>query len=267
MKGFWHLVKKKWLSYRFRFVPWIALNLKEKGHRSVRKVDDKIVPDDAIISTLFHFSASLHENLNNGFVNKKPIESLKVMEKVLGYTVQLKQSTIPGAGVGVFVTQGIVTAGSIVAFYPGTIYRGTEPLLLQSIANPFIFRCIDGLHLDGKDSGISRMIFKSCVHRDLRWPFFPADLSWLTGDFINPLNCGQYVNNETPDFPCNVAYQECDLPLDRFPIELRRYLPNIYYSSSEWNRADFLRLVALVAVKDIVVDTELFSTYYTVVHA
>lgn len=41
------------------------------------------------------------------------------MEKVLGYTVQLKQSTIPGAGVGVFVTQGIVTAGSIVAFYPG----------------------------------------------------------------------------------------------------------------------------------------------------
>ena len=36
------------------------------------------------------------------------------------------------------------------------------------------------------------------MYRDLRWPYFPADLSWLTGNFINPLNCGQYVNNESP---------------------------------------------------------------------
>ena len=131
---------------------------------------------------------------------------------------------------------------------------------------------------------------RSCVYRDLRWPFFPADLTWLLkGDFINPLNCGQYVNNETPgknpycmtidrkfnikktivlklEYPCNVAYQECDLPIDRFPIELRCYLPNIYYSSSEGNQAKYLRIVALVATKDIEIDTELFSTYYTVVH-
>lgn len=125
------------------------------------------------------------------------------------------------------------------------------------------------------------------MYRDLRWPYFPADISWLKRELINPLNCGQYVNNETPgktfsfemeityfnksdcvltDFPCNVAYQECDLPLDKFPIELRCYLPNIYYSTSENHQRNYLRIVVLVAVKDIEVDTELFSTYYTVVH-
>ena len=131
------------------------------------------------------------------------------------------------------------------------------------------------------------------MYRDLRWPYFPADLSWLTGNFINPLNCGQYVNNESPgknilrslqfklskakkpnqifyiffkDFPCNVIYQECDLPLDIFPVEYRCYLPNIYYSTSEYNQANFLRIVALVAIQDIETDTELLSTYYTVVH-
>lgn len=211
-----------------------------------------------------------------------------------------------------------------------------EPLLLPSIANTFIFRCIDGMHIDGKDRGISRSIYKwslfilhrsysilifilvlfrSCVYRDLRWPFFPADLSWLkkVGNrdayrLANPLNCGQYVNNASAgkftnqssfrplinlqlerkggcrikgtivskmdfnitDFPCNVAYQECDLPLDEFPIELRRFLPNIYYSPSSGERTDqrqVLRIVALIATRDINSNTELFSTYYTVVSA
>lgn len=68
------------------------------------------------------------------------------------------------------------------------------------------------------------------------------------------------------EFPCNVAYQECDLPLEIFPIELRCYLPNIYYGTSENHTREFLRIVALVAIKDIEVDTELLSTYYTVVH-
>lgn len=105
------------------------------------------------------------------------------MERVLGYTVQLRKSNIPEAGTGVFVSKGMVTTGSIVALYhrssmsdgnyfkrciefilhissTGTVYRVMEPLLLQSIVNPFIFRCIDGLHIDGKDRGISRKIFK-----------------------------------------------------------------------------------------------------------
>lgn len=115
----------------------------------------------------------------------------------------------------------------------------------------------------------SSLDIRSCVYRDLRWPYFPADLSWLhhgkTGhQLVNPLNCGQYVNNASPGFPCNLAYQECDLPLDGFPMEWRRYLPNIYYSSVNQD-LQFLRMVALVATTDIEQGSELFSTYYTVV--
>lgn len=124
------------------------------------------------------------------------------------------------------------------------------------------------------------------MYRDLRWTYFPADLSWLSNKLVNPLNCGQYVNNENPgrviyfwssllcqvtilvfkEFPSNVAYQECDLSLENFPIELRCYLPNIYYSNSENYQRNDLRIVVLVATRDIEKDSELFSTYYTIVH-
>ena len=85
---------------------------------------------------------------------------------------------------------------------------------------------------------------------------------------INPLNCGQYVNNATANVPCNVSYQECDLPLEEFPIEWRRYLPNVYYSPapiSDDQQHKTLRIVALVATRAIEEDTELLSTYYTLV--
>ena len=82
--------------------------------------------------------------------------------------------------------------------FEGTIYQVTEPLLLPSIANSFIFRCIDGLHVDGKDRGLSKSVYKSCVYRDA-YGFYPAaDLSWLTLNPCNPLSIGQYVNNQSP---------------------------------------------------------------------
>lgn len=37
----------------------------------------------------------------------------------LGFVTQLKPSSIKNAGQGVFVTQGKITAGSLVALYPG----------------------------------------------------------------------------------------------------------------------------------------------------
>ena len=47
-----------------------------------------------------------------------------------------------------------------------------EPLLLPSIGNSFIFQCIDGIRIDGKDRGISRSIFKQvmlyfCIEKKL----------------------------------------------------------------------------------------------------
>ncbi len=41
------------------------------------------------------------------------------MEKAFGYSIELRKSDIPGAGRGVFISKGRVTAGTIVGFYPG----------------------------------------------------------------------------------------------------------------------------------------------------
>jgi len=263
-------LSSKWSSYRHRFLPWMLLNLKQKSPRTVSSENDKIVPDQHILDQLVGFFTLLgiESSMKISAVDRLR-QPLEVMENYFGFAIERKTSTIRDGGVGVYVTKGKVKQGSLVALYPGTIYRLMEPLLLPSIGNCYIFQCIDGIRIDGKNRGISGSIFKSCARRDVCWPHLPADLSWLSHDLQNPLNVGQFVNNQTSDYPCNVSYQECNLPLDSIPIELQRYLPNVYYSGLNFNNSDqsrVLRIVALIAIKDVEVDSELFSTYYTVVH-
>ncbi|XP_022097136.1 SET domain-containing protein 9-like isoform X2 [Acanthaster planci] len=76
---------------------------------------------------------------------------LDVMQRMLGFTIERQPSSIPGGGTGVFVTRGTIPAETVVAMYPGTVYKSWEPILLQSITNPFIFRCLDGTLIDGND--------------------------------------------------------------------------------------------------------------------
>ncbi|KAL8203862.1 UNVERIFIED_CONTAM: SET domain-containing protein 9 [Gekko kuhli] len=87
------------------------------------------------------------------------------------------------------------------------------------------------------------------------------DVSWIVAAAQNPLAVGQYVNNCSADKAANVCYQEFDIP-ECFPIEFKQYLPNVSYSH-EVRRP--LRVVVLVALKDIGPGEELFSNYYTIV--
>ena len=59
-----------------------------------------------------------------------------------------------------------VRCGALVCLYPGTVYQPHQPVLLQSIGNQYIFRCGDGVLIDGSSRGISRTIFRSCAGRD-----------------------------------------------------------------------------------------------------
>ena len=47
------------------------------------------------------------------------IPSNFIMKDVLGFSIERNKSSIPAAGLGVFVTDGMVKASSIVALYPG----------------------------------------------------------------------------------------------------------------------------------------------------
>ncbi|XDV54794.1 hypothetical protein PO909_023008 [Leuciscus waleckii] len=184
------------------------------------------------------------------------------MLNTLGFVTERKCSSLQLAGTGVFVVRGRAQKGSVVAMYPGTIYQADEPIFFQSIRNPFVFRCIDGILIDGNDKAMSKIVFRSCSRRDRLGPFSLSDSSWLTPHPVNPLAVGQYVNNCSNEKAANVCYQEYDVP-DGFPLELRQFLPNVKY------RADTqrpLRCVVLVSLRDITHGEELFSNYYTIVH-
>lgn len=275
----------KWKSYRHRFVPWIALNL-SKNENTLRQVtngaEDKLIPDDEVSHALRKLFGRLlrshwakHDELRTAqtfflrglTIKEGPCEEDlangdDAMLQSLGFCIDRKPSTLPSAGAGVFVTKGFVPKGATVAMYPGTVYQTFEPIFLQSIRNPFVFRCIDGILIDGNDKGISKMVFRSCSSRDRLGPFMMSDSSWLTDSPLNPLAVGQYVNNCTNEWPANVSYQEYDVP-DTFPVELRQYLPNVNYSQ---DTVGPLRCVVLVSLRDITAGEELFSNYYTIVH-
>lgn len=274
--------QNKWRSYRHRFVPWVVLNL-SKNEKTLRHVTepskDKLVPDEEVsrrLLKLFRVLLRSHHGelraahthfLTQGTSGEDkcggdPACGLDAMLQSLGFCIDRKPSTLPFAGTGVFVTKGLVPKGATVAMYPGTVYQAYEPILLQSIRNPFVFRCIDGVLIDGNDKGISKMVFRSCSGRDRMGPFMMSDTSWLTESPQNPLAVGQYVNNCSNNRPANVCYQEYDVP-DKFPIELRQYLPNVNYSLDTQRP---LRCVVLVALRDIRAGEELFSNYYTIVH-
>ncbi|XP_028661252.2 SET domain-containing protein 9 [Erpetoichthys calabaricus] len=291
------LLAKKWNSYKYRFVPWVALNLR-KNERTLRQVEehsrDKLISDKDVSVHLLKLFQVLFQNSLTTQVeafhllpphvqsayqkkavdlgtskrtdccrNRTSISSSEVMLNTLGFCIDRAPSSLPTAGTGVFVTKGSVPKGAMVSMYPGTVYQPYEPVFFQSLYNPFIFRCIDGILIDGNDKGISKTIFRSCLRRDRLGPFLFGDETWLTEQLKNPLAVGQYVNNCTNEKAANVCYQEFDVPAD-FPVELRQYMPNVNYSVDSLRT---LRCVVLVALRDITQGEELFSNYYTVVHS
>lgn len=286
---------EKWKSYRHRFVPWIALNL-HKNERTIRQVSesskDKLVPDKEVTETLLRLfralllrndqlkeegvfrllspSAQTYYRGAQGDREETTVEAERGRQKCeldtvlnsVGFCIERQPSTLPSGGTGVFVTKGWVPKGATVAMYPGTVYQAYEPILFQSIRNPFVFRCIDSVLIDGNDKGISKMVYRSCSGRDRLGPFMLSDITWLTANPVNPLAVGQYVNNCTNEWAANVCYQEYDVP-DGFPLELRQYIPNVNYRHDTQRP---LRCVVLVSLRNIRPGEELFSNYYTLVH-
>lgn len=61
-----------------------------------------------------------------------------------------------------------------------------------------------------------------------------------------------------------VCYQEVDIPAT-FPHKLRRLIPNMYWDACHNPLSSEMRVVALVALRDIQDGEELLSTYMDVV--
>ncbi|CAG0882704.1 unnamed protein product [Darwinula stevensoni] len=247
LKAIWRNVLGKWKNYRYRFVPWIATNLKDRNLRLATSDADKIVSDGRLVSSLVEVMSKFEMSVEKKDWPEIHLKNLKVMHKVCGFTIRKGASKLPHGGTGVGVADGEIPEGTLVALYPGTRYMPWNPILLQSLGNPFIFR--------------------SCSRRDRILPFPSAEESWLTPHPVNPLSVGQFVNNATrgdlfsSEWPANVAYQECDVPMD-FPTKLRSLLPYAQYAMEE--RASG-RIVCLVSTRRIREGEELLSSYFTLI--
>ncbi|XP_056403417.1 SET domain-containing protein 9 isoform X3 [Hyla sarda] len=261
----------RWRSYKYRFVPWVALNL-ARNRRTLRYVSpgcsDKVTADAEVCSTLITFLRAL---FTSDITRQRDLLSLlppstcamypapdgshhqqcphathhadEVMYKCLGFSIDRHPSSLDEAGTGVFVSKG------------------------------------------------------SCSGRDQLGPLKMCDCTWLTSTPRNPLSVGQYINNCSngnvhvsrtnciqnickkqcnkymsgyfihitrllpAERAANVCYQEFDVP-ESFPVELRQYIPNVRYSHDVEGP---LRCVVLVALRDIHCGEELFSNYFTLV--
>ena len=265
-------LKKLWKTYKYRFTPWIAFNFSNKAKRSIKSTT--ITRDEFtnnLLKLLEQFKSPPYEivfkDTKDRIIKFKNLHlyNQKILFKVCGFQLELRPSTIPIAGRGVFVKAGKIKKGQIACLYPGLIYQPHHPILLASIRNAYIFRCCDGIMIDGKSRGLSAFLYKSVHGRERVNGYEPiCDVSWLHEDYhyhVNPLNIGQIVNNQNSSTKPNVIYEELDIHSEKFASKLS-LLPNISYDT-QFNST--LKLVPLVALRDINTNEELFSSYFTIV--
>ena len=183
--------------------------------------------------------AEISENNNISFISS--IESQLNRLLTNPYNLSIGRSTIESAGLGVF-SNGYISKGSIISFYPGTIYSSYDNLFLQSIRNSYIMRLSDGSFVDAKPKGLSRSIFKSLrgKHGLSEWGWYEHKNSSAFGHLINH-------SEASP----NVSYYEIE-----FDSKFLDSVPYITYDSIP----KMISLPVIVSIRDIY-NEELFSTY------
>ena len=131
MKGFISWVRGTWSIYKYRFVPWIALNVNEKTAVVVNK--QELVPEIDLLRSLqscfesFHQYSSLRDDLS--LYEDLHVKNQKVLLQTQGFTVVRRQSLIQGAGAGVFIQQGLAYKGDFHFISNVYIFKTLEHVL------------------------------------------------------------------------------------------------------------------------------------------
>ena len=119
MNGFIPWVRESWNIYKYRFVPWIALNINEKTSKVIKK--NELVPEVDLLRSLqsclqsFHQYTSLRDDLS--LYEDLHVRNQKVLLQSLGFSIVRSKSFIPGAGKGVFILKGAASRGDTLISY------------------------------------------------------------------------------------------------------------------------------------------------------
>lgn len=125
-------IKKFWNSYKFRFVPWIALNVKHQPRGKFEaSVEQQHIPVDHVspLEDARMSDSYLHEKLVDYFqkchyptrtnilkdLERTSNKNVQIMNDYFGFSIKRRKSTVSAdAGKGVFVDSGFIKAGSLV---------------------------------------------------------------------------------------------------------------------------------------------------------
>lgn len=108
-------LRRAWATYKYRFVPWIALNLNDKTAVRVSERDN--VCQEELAGRLersllvLHQYSSLREDL--ALYDSLHATNQANLLKATGFCVARRQSSIPGAGTGVFIQRGVAKKGKL----------------------------------------------------------------------------------------------------------------------------------------------------------
>jgi hypothetical protein len=270
---------KWWSSYKWRFAPYAALRMSRMDRRTADKNELNNLKMD-VVKYLLHMHACFPLiPLEFAGANDRAAELRLASIEHLGFDMHTRASLQTRAGRGVFVRHGRVRVGQLAQFYPGTFYAPYDPILLPSLANAYILRCVDGAYVDGKARALSASIHRSCVLRDRIGCVLTGDMSWMHDDdqtsddprlVASALHFGHIVNNASTSTLANVSYEEVTIMSADVhpPIELwmlRRFLPYAHYSPIDANQP--IKVVALMSRRSIDVGEELYSDYFTLASA
>ena len=115
MRSLTRRLSRAWSSYKYRFVPWIALNLNEKTAVKVEQSDiysqEELVESLVITLSALEQYTSLREDLTL-YDSLHAANQVSLLNEV-GFSVSRRQSSIPGAGTGVFIQRGAVNKGDL----------------------------------------------------------------------------------------------------------------------------------------------------------
>jgi hypothetical protein len=129
------------------------------------------------------------------------------------FRLRVAPSSIPGAGLGVFV-DGTADAGSLITIYPGRMYRPCDVRFMPDFPdvsknNEYLMWRYDGIIVDGNSPSVASLLAAQQDDTD-----------------INSYACGQFVNHPPRGGGANALQYVLDINLDTLPPRFHRLVPN-----------------------------------------
>jgi hypothetical protein len=149
---------------------------------------------------------------------RRPVH-LENLVRDQSFSTRVAQSSIPGAGFGLFV-DGEAPAGALITLYPGISYRPSEVKHLPDYPavarnNEHLLWRYDGVIVDGSPNAITKMLQHYMQN------------SGLDEAVLHAYAAGQFVNHPPPGGNPNALQYALDISLLQLPTTSPRFVPTV----------------------------------------